>query len=156
MIKEQKQIFSDEIELIAFCVGKQEFCIDIMTVHEVRGWSMATELPRTPNYVKGVINMRGIVLPIIDLSLCLGMQEIEPTARNVVIVVQISNRQIGILVDGVSDILTASKNMIQPATDITSGTIKNFVRGLLTMDGRMISFITLSHILKEEGIEDGR
>lgn len=155
-MEEQKQAFSDELELIAFRVGQQEFCIDIMMVREVRGWSMATELPRTPHYVKGVINLRGVVLPIIDLALCLGMQGIEPTVRNVIIVVQISNRQVGILVDGVSDILTANKNMIQPATDITSGLIKNFVRGLLTMDGRMISLITLGHILKGEDIEDSR
>lgn len=150
----QKQTLSEELELIAFRVGRQEFCIDIMMVREVRGWTEATLLPRTPDYVKGVINLRGAVLPIIDLARCLGMSGIEPTERNVIIVVQISNRQVGILVDGVSDILTANKNLIQPTTDITSGLIKNFVRGLLTMDGRMISLITLAHLLQAEELED--
>lgn len=150
----QKQNSSEELELIAFRVGRQEFCIDIMMVREVRGWTEATILPRTPDYVKGVINLRGAVLPIIDLARCLGMPGIEPTERNVIIVVQIANRQVGILVDGVSDILTASKNLIQPTTEITSGLIKNFVRGLLTMDGRMISLITLAHLLNAEELED--
>lgn len=154
MMDGQLQTLSNEYELIAFRVGQQEFCIDIMMVREVRGWTAATELPRTPGYVKGVINLRGAVLPIIDLALCLGMPSAEPSARNVIIVVQISNRQIGILVDAVSDILTADKNMIQPMTDVTSGLIKNFVRGLLTMDGRMISLITLNHILQVEDLED--
>lgn len=154
MIEEKGKTLSDECELIAFRVGQQEFCIDIMMVREVRGWTEATELPRTPNYVKGVINLRGAVLPIIDLALCLGMPGAEPTARNVIIVVQISNRQIGVLVDAVSDILTADKSLIQPMNDVTSGLIKNFVRGLLTMEGRMISLITLSHILQVEELED--
>lgn len=154
MMDVQKQNSSEELELIAFRVGRQEFCIDIMMVREVRGWTEATILPRTPDYVKGVINLRGAVLPIIDLARCLGMPGIEPTERNVIIVVQIANRQVGILVDGVSDILTASKNLIQPTTEITSGLIKNFVRGLLTMDGRMISLITLAHLLNAEELED--
>ena len=154
MIEEQGTTLSDEYELIAFRVGQQEFCIDIMMVREVRGWTEATALPRTPNYVKGVINLRGAVLPIIDLALCLGMPGAEPTARNVIIVVQLAKRQIGILVDAVSDILTTDKNLIQPMPDVTSGQIKNFVRGLLTMDGRMISLITLGHILQVEELED--
>lgn len=154
MIEQKGKALSDECELIAFRVGQQEFCIDIMMVREVRGWTEATELPRTPNYVKGVINLRGAVLPIIDLALCLGMPGAAPTARNVIIVVQISNRQIGVLVDAVSDILTADKSLIQPMNDVTSGLIKNFVRGLLTMEGRMISLITLSHILQVEELED--
>lgn len=154
MIEEQVKTLSDEYELIAFRVGQQEFCIDIMMVREVRGWTEATELPRTPDYVKGVINLRGAVLPIIDLALCLGMPGVEPTARNVIIVVQLAKRQIGILVDGVSDILTTDRSLIQPMPDVTSGQIKNFVRGLLTMDGRMISLITLAHILQVEELED--
>lgn len=153
MIEERVKVLSDEYELIAFRVGQQEFCIDIMMVREVRGWSVATELPRTPSYVKGVINLRGAVLPIIDLALCLGMPSADPTARSVIIVVQLANRQIGILVDAVSDILTTDRNLIQPVPDVTSGLMKSFVRGLLTMDGRMISLITLSHILQVEDME---
>lgn len=153
-MEKQVRTLADDYELIAFRVGQQEFCIDIMMVREVRGWTEATALPRTPNYVKGVINLRGAVLPIIDLAQCLGMEGVEPTARNVIIVVQLENRQIGILVDAVSDILTTDRNLIQPMPDVTSGLMKNFVKGLLTMDGRMISLITLANILQMDELED--
>lgn len=145
---------SENYELIAFCVGDQEFCIDIMRVREVRGWSEATILPQTPSYIRGVINLRGIVLPIIDLALYLEIPEVKPTERNVVIVVQSSKKQVGILVDSVSDILATSKNMIQSIADVPSSHTKNFISGLLTVNGRMISLITLGGILQAEGLED--
>ena len=139
--------FSEGHELIAFRVGRQEFCIDIMMVREIRGWTIATTLPRAPRYVKGVINLRGAVLPIVDLAARLGMPGVTPTARNVIIVVQIFHRQIGVLVDAVSDILMANDNVIQPLPDVTSDIAKNFLKGLLPMDGRMVSLITLDDVL---------
>src|SRR5690554_684133 len=92
-------------ELIAFRIGEQEFCVDIMAVREIRGWTPATPLPRTPDYMKGVINLRGAVLPIIDLSGRFGLGDTEPSARHVIMVVQIDGRMVGLLVDAVSDIL---------------------------------------------------
>ena len=140
-------------ELIAFRVGRQEFCINVMMVREIRGWTAATALPRAPRYVRGVINLRGAVLPIVELAVRLGMQAAEPTARNVIIVVQIGNKQIGLLVDAVSDILTAKDKDIQPTPDVTSDVVKSFVKGLLPVDGRMISLITLDHVLPQEELE---
>lgn len=137
-------------ELIAFRVGKQEFCTNVMTVREIRGWSQATALPRAPRYIRGVINLRGAVLPIIDLAIRLGLPSSEPTARNVIIVVQINAQQVGLLVDAVSDILTATDDKIQPAPDVSSELVKTFVKGLLPVDGRMISLITLDHVLPAE------
>jgi purine-binding chemotaxis protein CheW len=137
-------------ELIAFRVGKQEFCINVMTVREIRGWTAATALPRAPRYVRGVINLRGAVLPIVDLAVRLGLPSTEPTARNVIIVVQIAHQQIGLLVDAVSDILTTNDNNIQPAPDVASDLVKSFVKGLLPVDGRMISLISLDHVLPAE------
>lgn len=150
----KSEIHSDDYELIAFCVGNQEFCLDIMKVREVRSWSEATVLPQTPNYIKGVINLRGVVLPIIDLALYLEMPEVKPKERNVVIVVQGSKSQIGILVESVSDILATSKNMIQSISDLPPSQTKKFVSGLLTVDGRMINLIALGGILQAEGLGD--
>jgi purine-binding chemotaxis protein CheW len=140
----------DNRELIAFRVGKQEFCINVMTVREIRGWTAATQLPRAPRYVKGVINLRGAVLPIVDLAQRLGLPSNEPTARNVIIVVQISHQQIGLLVDAVSDILTTNDKNIQPTPDVSSDLVKTFVKGLLPVDGRMISLISLDNVLPAE------
>lgn len=140
----------DQRELISFRVGRQEFCIDVMIVREIRGWTMATALPRAPHYVRGVINLRGAVLPIVDLAIRLGLPSAEPTARNVIIVVQTGSQQIGLLVDAVSDILTANDDLIQPSPDVTSELVKSFVRGLLPVDGRMISLISLDQVLPAE------
>jgi purine-binding chemotaxis protein CheW len=140
-------------ELIAFRVGKQEFCINVMMVREIRGWTLATTLPRTPRYVRGVINLRGAVLPIVDLAVRLGLPGTEPTERNVIIVVQIANQQIGLLVDAVSDILTASDSNIQPSPDVSSELVKAFVKGLLPVDGRMISLISLDNVLPASELE---
>jgi purine-binding chemotaxis protein CheW len=138
-------------ELIAFRVGKQEFSINIMSVREIRGWTTATMLPKAPRYIRGVINLRGAVLPIIDFAVRLGLPSTEPTARNVIIVVQIHQKQIGLLVDAVSDILTLSSSKIQPTPDISSDTVTNFLRGLIPVDGRMISLISLDNVLPAEG-----
>ncbi len=141
---------SSNRELIAFRVGRQEFCINVMMVREIRGWTAATSLPRSPRYIRGVINLRGAVLPIIDLAIRLGLPATEPTARNVIIVVQIGQQQIGLLVDAVSDILTASNMNIQPSPDVSSDLVKTFVKGLLPVDGRMISLIALDNALPRE------
>ena len=133
---------SEGHELIAFRLGKQEYCINVMMVREIRGWTAATVLPRVPRYIKGVINLRGAVLPIVDLAVRLGMLGAEPTARNVIIVIQIFNRQVGILVDAVLDILIADNNKIQALPDVTSDVTKNFLKGLIPVDKRMISLIT--------------
>jgi purine-binding chemotaxis protein CheW len=140
-------------ELIAFRVGRQEFCINVMAVREIRGWTAATALPRSPRYVRGVINLRGAVLPIVDLAQRLGLPSTEPTARNVIIVVQIQHQQIGLLVDAVSDILTTNDRLIQPTPDVSSDLVKSFVKGLLPVDGRMISLISLDHVLPAQELE---
>ena len=138
-------------ELIAFRVGKQELSINIMSVREIRGWTSATMLPKAPRYIRGVINLRGAVLPIIDFAVRLGLPATEPTARNVIIVVQNHQKQIGLLVDAVSDILTLNSNTIQPTPDIASESVSTFLRGLIPVDGRMISLITLDNVLPAEG-----
>ncbi len=140
-------------ELIAFRVGRQEFCINVMCVREIRGWSAATVLPRAPRYMRGVINLRGAVLPIVDLAMRLGLPGAEPTARNVIIVVQIGQQQIGLLVDAVSDILTIQDNDIQPTPDVASDLVRHFVKGLLPVEGRMISLIALDQVLPETGLD---
>ena len=86
-------------ELISFRVGAQEFCVDIMDVREIRGWTPATALPRSPGFVRGVINLRGAVLPIVDLAARLGFESADPTARHVIIVAQIGAQLVGLPVE---------------------------------------------------------
>jgi purine-binding chemotaxis protein CheW len=134
-------------ELIAFRIGTQEFCVDIMSVREIRGWTPATALPQSPGFVRGVINLRGAVLPIVDLAARLGFAPAEPTARHVIIVAQIGSQIVGLLVDAVSDILTVTDGSVQPTPDVASEMAKIFVRGVLAVEGRMISMIALDNLL---------
>lgn len=140
-------------ELISFRIGAQEFCVDIMAIREIRGWTAATALPQSPSFVKGVINLRGAVLPIVDLASRLGFESTEASDRNVIIVAQIGEQVVGLLVDAVSDILTVTDDVIQPTPDVASETAKSFIRGLIAMDGRMISLIGLERVLPETELE---
>lgn len=144
-----KNLVEGNRELIAFRIGDQEFCVNIMSVREIRGWTSATPLPHTPSYIMGVINLRGAVLPIMDLSNRLGMKPAEPTARHVIIVAQVNSRVVGLLVDAVSDILTVSDEQIQPTPEISSDLEKQYARGILAIDKRMICLVELEALIVE-------
>jgi purine-binding chemotaxis protein CheW len=141
---------NEPLELISFHIEDQEFCLDIMAVREIRGWTTATQLPHSPSYVRGVINLRGAVLPILDLKTRLGLGVSEPSARSVIIVVHIDTRLVGLLVDGVSEILAADRSSVQPTPNVGCDTVARFVRGIITQEGRMISWIALDDILPAE------
>jgi purine-binding chemotaxis protein CheW len=149
MTLDQPHAASDRRELIAFRIGEQEFCVDIMAVREIRGWTPATPLPQTPDYMRGVINLRGAVLPIIELASRLGLPVSDTTARSVIIVVKIEERLVGLLVDAVSDILSVTQDSIQPTPDVACDRVKNFIRGLITIEDRMISEIAIERLLPE-------
>ena len=136
-------------ELIAFRIGDQEFCVDIMSVREIRGWTPATAMPHSPGYMLGIVNLRGVVLPIIDLSARLGMARAEPTVRHVIIVAQVKRQIVGLLVDAVSDILTVTDDTIQPTPEISSDHERQFARGVLAIDRRMICLIELETLFPE-------
>jgi purine-binding chemotaxis protein CheW len=137
----------EAVELVAFRIGEQEYCVDIMAVREIRGWTPATMLPHAPSFVLGVINLRGTVLPIVDLAARLGLGHCEPTARHVNIVVQINDQVVGLLVDAVSDILTVQTEQIGQTPDVASETTRQFVKGVFAIENRMISLIELSEVL---------
>ncbi len=153
-MNETKDVAGGEaVELVAFRIGEQEYCVDIMAVREIRGWTPATTLPHAPDFVQGVINLRGTVLPIVDLAARLGLGRAEPTARHVTIVVQIADQIIGLLVDAVSDILTVAAAEIRPTPDVASGATRQFVKGVFALDNRMISLIELDEVLPH-GLRD--
>lgn len=136
-------------ELIAFRIAEQEFCVDIQSVREIRGFAPATPLPHAPSFVTGVINLRGTVLPIIDLAARLGFGRIQPTARSVIIVVRVNQQLVGLLVDAVSDILTVTDELLQPTPEVGSELARSFVRGVMAIEGRMISLIAIDGVLPQ-------
>jgi purine-binding chemotaxis protein CheW len=136
-------------EVIVFRIGVQEFCVDIMSVREIRGWTPATVLPRSPSYVRGVINLRGAVLPIIDLAARLDFSAATATTRHVIVVVQIADQVVGLLVDAVSDILTLNESQIQPTPAVASESARAFVCGLIALEGRMVNLLRLDNVLAD-------
>lgn len=144
-----KSLIEGSRELIAFRIGDQEFCVNIMNVREIRGWTPATPLPHSPSHVMGVINLRGAVLPIMNLATRLGIKSAEPTPRHVIIVAQVKQKVVGLLVDAVSDILTVTEDNIQPTPEVSSDLVRQYARGILAIEKRMICLIELGALFPE-------
>ena len=142
-----KQKDGTETELLSFLVGGQDYSVDIMSVREIRGGATATSLPHSPDYVRGVINLRGTVLPIMDLSKRLGMNTDVDSERNVIIVVAVEERTVGLMVDAVSDILAIPEDEMQPPPEMPADNERNFVSALTIVDGRMIRILDLNAVL---------
>lgn len=135
-------------DVVAFKLAEQDFCIDIGLVREIRGWTPTTVLPHAPGYVKGVINLRGSVVTVVDLSSRLGFGPTDPSPRHVVIIAMHETRIVGLLADLVSDIVTINEEHMQPVPDIASDPAREFITGIITFeDGRILRKIDLSQLL---------
>jgi len=143
MSEQIEQSSESNNQFVTFRSGDQEFGADIMAIREIRGWTPTTPLPHSPNYVRGVINLRGIVLPIVDLKARLGYSATETNAKNVIVVVKCGSRTIGLLVDAVSDILTTTAAEIQPAPDIARDETCQFINGIAVLGDRMVTILDM-------------
>jgi purine-binding chemotaxis protein CheW len=133
-------------EMIAFVCGGQEYWVDVMSVREIRGLTPVIPIAHAPSYVRGMINLRGTILPIIDLAARLGFQTVGPTARHAFLVVEIDDQLVGLLVEAVSDILTVDQGLIQPTPDAATAA-QCFVSGIVATEGHMIRLIALNALL---------
>lgn len=147
MSDQQTNNSEQDFELLSFRIEEQEYCVDIMSVREIRGWTKATPLPFSPPHVKGVINLRGTVLPVIDLSARLGIGSIDGEEQNVIIVVSIGEEMAGLLVDAVSDILTVPRSELQSPPEVGADPSSCCVEGLLLVEGKLIRVLDLKIIL---------
>ncbi len=134
-------------QFIAFDIGEQRYCVDIMTVREIRAWTGTTELPNTPDFVRGVINLRGAIVPIIDLRIRFGRGKTDPTKSHVVVIIAIGDRLHGLLVDAVSDILSLWEEDIAPLPDTEGNTQNPYLDGLITEEERMIAVIATDRLV---------
>ena len=134
-------------EFISFAIDDDQYGVDIMAVREIKDWSNVTHLPRQPEYVRGVLNLRGIMVPIIDLRCRFGQGATEATPMHVVIIVQIDDRQVVLLADRVLDIISFDASQIQPVPRIVQGSRTDFLSGLVTVESAMIALIDLPHLL---------
>ena len=140
------------LEIIAFRLHNQDFCVRTTSIREIRGWAPATPLPHTSPDVLGVMNLRGTVIPIIDLARKLGMTKAEPNERSAIVVAEVHDMAIGLLVDGVSDILTIGHDLLQPIPDVSAAAAKEYADGIITYQQSMICFLNLERMFSEREV----
>ncbi len=143
---------SEVQELVVFRTADQDFCVDILAVREIRGWTRPASLPHAPSYVQGVINLRGAVVPIIDLAARFGLPPLAAHDRNVIIVTSVGSQTAGLLIEAVTDILSIPVSDIQPTPDVASDTTRAFVRGIVAKDKRLIRQIDVAQLLPKVGV----
>ena len=137
-------------QLLCVRLGDQEFALNIRAIREIRGWISSTPLPHAPPYIKGMINLRGIILAIIDLSERLGLPSREPNAASVVVVIEAGDRVVGLLVDAVSDIITMTDEMRQATPDTGNAVSREYIEGLIMRDDQIISILSVQAIMPKD------
>ncbi len=135
-------------QFITFTLGAQEYGVDIMLVREIKGWTETTSLPQAPPYVRGVINLRGIIVPIFDLRARFGMGPTTPSRMHVVIIVTAGSRTTGLLVDAVSDIIAVGEDQIRPVPEIGLPAEEHFLEGLVSLEERMVTLVCLDGLIR--------
>ena len=136
-----------QTQFISFAIGDDQYGVDIMAVREIKGWSNVTHLPKQPEYVRGVLNLRGAIVPIVDLRCRFGQGLTETTPLHIVIIVQIEGRQVGLIGDRVLDIVSVDAAQIQKVPRTGHGEQTDFLSGLVTHDNVMIALIDLPNLL---------
>ena len=142
-----ESLASGRVEFISFSIGEEQYGVDIMAVREIKGWTEITHLPKQPDYVRGVLNLRGVIVPIIDLRCRFGQGFTEATPLHIVIIVQIGTKPIGLLADRVLDIVSLDPSQIQPVPRIAQASRVEFLSGLVTIENAMIALIDLPNLL---------
>lgn len=133
-------------QFITFRIRNEEYAIDIMAVREIKGWTETTTLPNQPEFIRGVLNLRGTIVPVFDLRCRFGMGLTDATATHVVIIVSVLDRIVGLLVDAVSDILTVSSSEIRPVPDLDRTVSAEFLSGIISVNDSMVVLLSLEKL----------
>jgi purine-binding chemotaxis protein CheW len=134
-------------EVLVFLLGGEEYGVDILKVQEIRGYDKVTPIPAAPAFLKGVVNLRGIIVPVIDLRLKFGLADPKYDAFTVVIILRIAGRVVGIVVDGVSDVVRLAASEVKPAPALGSVVDGSFLAGLATPGDRMVLLLDIERFL---------
>jgi purine-binding chemotaxis protein CheW len=140
-------------EYLTFTLGSEEYAIDILKVQEIRGYEPPTLIANAPPFIKGVINLRGIIVPIVDLRIKFNLGKIEYTPFTVVIILNIAGRVIGAVVDSVSDVLSLNATQIRPAPDFSGSFDTKYILGLSSIDQRMLIVTDIERLMTSADME---
>jgi purine-binding chemotaxis protein CheW len=147
----------DSAQYLSFTLASEEYGVDILRVQEIRSWEPVSRIPNVPSYEKGVVNLRGAIVPIIDLREKLRIKSTEYTHLTVVVVLQTNDgnktRTMGVVVDSVSDVIAIDKAKIQDAPDFGANVSSEFINGLVSIDERMVILLDVDKLLKLEELE---
>ena len=139
-----------DMEVLVFALGAEEYAVDILKVQEIRGYSNVTRIANVPPFVKGVTNLRGSIVPIIDARIKFGLDEARYDGKTVVIVLNIGHRVVGVVVDSVSDVLTLSAEQVKPAPDFGVAVSTDHVLGLGSVDDRMLILVDVERMMSSQ------
>lgn len=140
-------------EFLSFRLGAEEYGIDILKVQEIRGWEPPTVIANTPAFIKGVINLRGIIVPIVDLRLKFNLGEAKYDGLTVVIILGVANRVVGAVVDSVSDVITLGPQQIRPAPEFSAALETRFIVGLGTVEERMLILLDIEKLMTSKDMQ---
>jgi purine-binding chemotaxis protein CheW len=138
-------------QFLTFMLAGEEYGVDILRVQEIKGWESSTEIPNTPAYIQGVMNLRGTIVPIVDLRSRFELEQVEYSNTTVVIVLKTmsgeTEKTIGFVVDAVSDVYNVTDEQLKPSPDFGNAVSTEFVRGLATVDEKMLILLDIDHLI---------
>ena len=134
-------------EFLTFTLGEEEYGVEILRVQEIRGYEAVTHIANAPDFIKGVINLRGVIVPIVDMRIKFGMSRVEYDQFTVVIILNVAGRVVGMVVDGVSDVITLGNEQIRPAPELVNGLGSKYIIGLGTVDDRMLILMDIEKLM---------
>jgi purine-binding chemotaxis protein CheW len=150
---EVKAISGGSRELLTFTLGKEEYGIDILKVQEIRGYDAVTAIANAPEFIKGVINLRGIIVPIVDMRIKFKLGNVTYNELTVVIILNVASRVVGIVVDGVSDVIALTSDQIKPAPEFSESLDMQYITGMGTVDQRMIIVVDIEKLMSSRDMD---
>jgi purine-binding chemotaxis protein CheW len=141
------------LQQLTFTLADEEYGVDILVVREIRGWSRVTRIPQTPDYVLGVLNLRGAIVPVIDLRLRFGLVREVYGETTVIIIVAVADRLFGIVVDAVSDVADIDASAIRPVPDMGTVVDTRYLHGLVTHAEQMLMLLNVEKLMRPEDVE---
>lgn len=158
VIEDEQTQLENAVQFLSFTLGNEQYGVDILRVQEIRSWEPVSRIPNVPSYEKGVVNLRGAIVPIIDLrdKFNLGHTEYTPLTVIVVLQTKINSKQriMGVVVDAVSNVIDIDKTTIQSPPEFGTKVSTEFINGLVSLDEQMVMLLDVDKLLKLEGVDD--
>ena len=154
-LQQQIGLTTDGSQFLTFNLGEELYGVDILRVQEIKGYTAVTKIPNTPSHIKGVLNLRGTIVPIIELRTKFTMPTIDYTAFTVIIVVVVRDKIMGLVVDAVSDVLNIDKKDIQPPPQFGAKVDVSFLNGIGKSGDKLVALLDMDRLLLDDEMQDG-